>query len=73
MAEALPLRMGRFLVAHPDIDLELQELPSDAVLQALRRGVADVGIVADYVDTRVRHHLTLFGRFDGTGQVKSMG
>jgi molybdate transport repressor ModE-like protein len=51
MAEALPPRLGRFLVAHPDIDLELQELPSDAVLQALRRGVADVGIVADYVDT----------------------
>jgi DNA-binding transcriptional LysR family regulator len=28
-----------------------QELPSDAVLEALRRGVADVGIVADYVET----------------------
>lgn len=51
MAEALPPRLGRFLVEHPDIDLELQELPSDAVLEALRRGVADVGIVADYVDT----------------------
>lgn len=51
MSEALPPRLGRFLVAHPDIDLELQELPSDAVLEALRRGVADVGVVADYVDT----------------------
>ncbi len=51
MSEALPPRLGRFLVEHPDIDLELQELPSDAVLGALRRGVADVGIVADYVDT----------------------
>lgn len=51
MAEALPPRLGRFLVAHPDIDLDLQELPSDAVLEALRRGVADVGIVADHVDT----------------------
>ena len=51
MSEALPPRLGRFLVEHPDIDLELQELPSDAVLEALRRGVADVGIVADYVDT----------------------
>lgn len=51
MSEALPPRLGRFLAKHPDIDLELQELPSDAVLEALRRGVADVGIVADYADT----------------------
>lgn len=51
LAEALPPRLGRFLVEHPDIDLDLQELPSDAVLDALRRGVADLGIVADYVDS----------------------
>ncbi len=51
LAEALPPRLGRFLVEHPDIDLDLQELPSDAVLDALRRGVADLGIVADHVDS----------------------
>lgn len=51
LAEALPPRLGPFLVEHPDIDLELRELPSDAVLEALRRGVADLGIVADHVDT----------------------
>jgi len=51
MAEALPPRLGRFLAAQPDIDLDLQELPSDAVLQALHRGAADLGIVADHVDT----------------------
>lgn len=51
MSEVLPPRLGRFLAEHPDTDLELQELPSDAVLEALRRGAADVGIVADYVDT----------------------
>ncbi len=51
LAEALPPRLGRFLVEHPDIDLDLQELPSDAVLDALRRGNADLGIVADHVDT----------------------
>jgi molybdate transport repressor ModE-like protein len=51
MAEALPPRLGRFLVAHPDIDVELKELSSDAVLEALRRGAADLGIVADHVDT----------------------
>jgi len=51
MTEALPPRVGRFLVEHPDIDLELQELSSEAVLEALWRGAADVGIVADHVDT----------------------
>ena len=51
LAEALPPRLGRFLVEHPDIDLDLQELPSDAVLDALRRGAADLGIVADHVDS----------------------
>jgi DNA-binding transcriptional LysR family regulator len=51
LAEALPPRLGRFPVEHPDIDVDLQELPSDAVLDALRRGVADLGIVADHVDS----------------------
>ncbi|OWQ83068.1 hypothetical protein CDN99_27390 [Roseateles aquatilis] len=51
MVEALPPRLGRFLATHPDIDVELQEMSSDASLQALRGGVADVAIVADHVDT----------------------
>ena len=50
LSEALPPRLGRFLAAHPDIDIELQEASSDAVLDALRRGVADLGIAADHVD-----------------------
>jgi DNA-binding transcriptional LysR family regulator len=51
MSELLPARLGRFLLSHPDLDVDVQELPSDAVLDALHRGVADLGIVADYVDT----------------------
>ncbi len=51
MTEALPLALARFLVQHPAIDVDVQELASDAILDALRRGVADLGIVADYVDT----------------------
>lgn len=51
MSEALPPRLGPFLQQHPDLDIDAQELPSDAVLDALRRGAGDVGIVADYVDT----------------------
>lgn len=50
MSEALPPRLGPFLVRHPDIDLEIQELSSDAVLQALRQDAADVGVVAYHVD-----------------------
>lgn len=51
MVEGLPPRLGRFLAAHPDIDVELQETSSDAALQALRAGTADLAIVADHVDT----------------------
>lgn len=50
MSEALPHRLGRFLRDHPDLDVDVQELPSDATLDALRRGTADIGIVADHVD-----------------------
>jgi molybdate transport repressor ModE-like protein len=78
MSEALPPRLGRFLVEHPDIDIELQELPSDAVLDALRRGVADLGVVADYVDTSGLHArpwlrdelVALLPRRGGTGQAR---
>lgn len=51
MSEALPTRIGRFLSTTPDLDVDVQELPSEAVIDALRRGTADVGIVADHVDT----------------------
>ena len=51
LAEALPQRIGRFLLEHPDIDLDLRELSSEGVLESLRQGVADMGIVADHVDT----------------------
>lgn len=51
MSEALPRRIGRFLATTPDLDVDVQELPSVAVIDALRRGTADLGIVADHVDT----------------------
>lgn len=51
MAETLPQALGRFLASNPEIDVDVRELASDAVLDALRRGFADIGIVADYVDT----------------------
>lgn len=51
MSEALPRRIGSFLATTPDLDVDVQELPSEAVIDALRRGTADLGIVADHVDT----------------------
>ncbi len=51
MAEALPPRLGRFLARHADLDVETQELPSEAVLDALHRGAGELGIVASHVDT----------------------
>lgn len=50
VAEALPPLLGPFLARHADVDVQLQELPSDAVLDGLRRGTADLGIVADHAD-----------------------
>lgn len=52
LSEALPVRLGPFLMAHPDLDVDVQELPSDAVLDGLHRGTAELGVVADHVDTR---------------------
>jgi molybdate transport repressor ModE-like protein len=51
MSEALPRRIGAFLSTTPELDVDVQELPSEAVVDALRRGTADLGIVADHVDT----------------------
>lgn len=50
-SELLPTLLGRFLVAHPDIDVELGELWSHEILERLRAHRADVGIVASTVDT----------------------
>ena len=51
MTEHLPRRLGRFLVGHPDIDIDLRELGSHDVLVAMRQEQTDIGIVADYVGT----------------------
>ncbi len=52
MTEHLPRRIGQFLVQHADIDIDLRELDSQDVLMAMRQEHADIGIVADHVDTR---------------------
>ncbi|WP_332745705.1 LysR family transcriptional regulator [Hydrogenophaga sp.] len=51
MTEHLPPLLGRFLVVHPDIDVELRELGSRDALMSMRQEQADIGIVADHVGT----------------------
>lgn len=52
LVEHLPQLIGPFLAAHRDLDLDLRELDSQDVLAAMRQERADIGIVADYVDTQ---------------------
>ncbi|MFO1082657.1 MAG: LysR substrate-binding domain-containing protein [Reyranellaceae bacterium] len=49
--EILPARLGPFLAAHPEIDVALEERPSPEIVRAVAAGRADLGIVADAVDT----------------------
>ncbi|HTZ76358.1 MAG TPA: LysR substrate-binding domain-containing protein [Stellaceae bacterium] len=50
LTEFLPEALAEFLTAHPNIDVDLEERPSDEIADALREGVADAGIVSDAVD-----------------------
>lgn len=51
MTEYLPPLIGRFLADHHDVDIDLRELGSQDVLLAMHNEQADIGIVADYVET----------------------
>jgi DNA-binding transcriptional LysR family regulator len=48
--EFLPPLLGRFLAAHPRVDVELEERPSPEIVRGVARGQAEIGIVADAVD-----------------------
>lgn len=52
ITEHLPERLADFLFAHPNLDVDLQEMPSLRILHTLRQGAADLGIVSNAVDTR---------------------
>ncbi|CAI8749525.1 LysR family transcriptional regulator [Pseudomonas sp. IT-P253] len=51
ITEYLPELLADVLRAHPNLDIDLQELPSARITHALRQGAADLGIVSDAVDT----------------------
>lgn len=51
ITEYLPELLADFLREHPNLDIDLQELPSTRITHGLRQGAADLGIVSDAVDT----------------------
>lgn len=51
--EFLPPVLGRFLAAHPHVDVELEERPSTEIVRGVAGGMADIGIVADAVDPAI--------------------
>ena len=51
MIEHLPLPLGRFLAEHPRVSIDLEERGSDEIVDALRAGLCDIGIVSDAGDT----------------------
>ncbi|MDI3270783.1 LysR family transcriptional regulator [Pseudomonas sp. MDT1-16] len=55
ITEYLPELLADFLREHPNLDIDLQELPSTRITHALRQGAADLGIVSDVVDTDDLH------------------
>jgi len=50
IATFVPHRLCQFLVAHPDLSIDLDERPSVHIVQALVDGRADLGLVADSAD-----------------------
>lgn len=53
MAAFLPPQLCRFLAAHPDLSIDLEERPSADIVQALVDLRADLGVVADVTDLRM--------------------
>jgi len=51
ITEYLPELLAHFLSEHPNLEIDLQELPSTRITHALRQGAVDLGIVSDAVDT----------------------
>lgn len=50
LTEFLPEPLSRFLAAHPQVNVDLEERLSDEIVGLIAEGVGDVGIVAGTVD-----------------------
>ena len=51
ISEFLPAALAAFLSAHPNIDVELDDRPSQEIVRAIAEGRADIGIVTDTGDS----------------------
>jgi DNA-binding transcriptional LysR family regulator len=51
----LPSALAGFLVAHPGLDIEIEEHPSVEIVRLVSAGGAEFGIVADFVDAGALH------------------
>lgn len=51
----LPRALRSFLLAHPGLDVELEEHPSVEIVRLVTEGAAELGIVADVVDAGALH------------------
>ncbi|MEJ8855386.1 LysR substrate-binding domain-containing protein [Variovorax robiniae] len=56
MTEHLPAPLSRFLAEHPRVSVDLEERPSPEIVDALRGGLCDIGIVSDAVDVEGLAH-----------------
>jgi len=63
MTEHLPDLLSSFLVQHPRLSVDLEEQPSADIVDAVRAGHCDIGIVSDAVDVEGLEHF-VFRRDD---------
>jgi DNA-binding transcriptional LysR family regulator len=46
----LPRAMGRFLLEHPGLDIDIEEQPSTEIVRLVTERAAELGVIADVVD-----------------------
>ncbi|MBB3176690.1 LysR substrate-binding domain-containing protein [Variovorax sp. Sphag1AA] len=63
ITEHLPDVLSSFLVAHPRVSVDLEERPSAEIVDAVRAGHCDIGIVSDAADVEGLRHF-VFRRDD---------
>lgn len=63
MTEHLPEALGSFLARHPRVSVDLEEQSSTDIVDAVRAGRCDIGIVSDAVDVEGLQHF-VFRRDD---------
>jgi len=56
----LPLFLERFSEAHPDVRLKVEERTTDAIIEALRQGQTDVGLLATPLEEPMIREIPLF-------------